>query len=123
LTDNGPLRWTGPAREASLELPLRLEAGTTIELLVAAAMSEEILEELAVEVNRTPVPLLREPAEAGVVFRGVLPSDYRSDRRFTRLVIRTVETVPWKEADPTSTDDTELGVAVSWVRLGAPDGP
>lgn len=122
LTDTGPLRWTGPAREASIELPLRLEPGTTIELLVVAAMSPAILENLRVEVNRTPVPLSRTVAEGGVLFSGVLPPGYRSDRQFVRLVLRTVETIPWNETDPASTDDTELGVAVSRVRLTAPAG-
>jgi len=29
--------------------------------------------------------------------------------------------VRWNEANPDSDDDTELGAAVSWIRLTAPD--
>lgn len=113
----GAVRWTGPAREASIDLPYRLAPGTTVELLAIGAMSDRILETLAVEVNRSPLELSRTPHAHGVVYRGTLPAGYTSPRRWTRLVVRTVETIPWNELHPESPEDAELGVAVSWVRL------
>ncbi len=115
--DFGAVRWTGPAREASIDLPVRLAAGATVEFLAIGAMSDEILDGLVLEVNRVPVGLTKGPGDNGVVFRATLPATYHSDRRFSRLVIRTVETIPWNQVNPESSDDTELGVAISWVRV------
>jgi FkbM family methyltransferase len=113
----GSVRWTGPQREASVDLPFRLAPGARVEILVATAMSAAIVEELALEVNRSPVALERSPHEHGVLYRGGIPGDYASPRLFTRMVLRTPVTVPWNELHPESSDDTELGVAVAWIRL------
>ncbi len=118
----GPVRWTGPQREASIDLDLRLRPGSKVELLAVTAMSPAILENLVLEVNRFAVPLVRSPHEAGVLFTGIVGADYRSSRLFTRLVVRTPETIPWNELNTESSDDTELGVAVTWVRVSSPDG-
>jgi len=116
----GAVRWTGPQREASVDLAWRLPPGSRVELLAVTAMSPAILEHLILEVNRCAVPLVRSAHDLGVVFTGTVPADYRSARMFTRLVVRTPETIPWNELNPTSSDDTELGVAVRWVRVSAP---
>lgn len=116
----GPVRWTGPAREASVDLPFVMPSGSRIDILAVGALSQAILDQLALEVNRAPVVLTRSAHEHGVVFTGQLASDYSSPRDYTRLVLRTVETIPWCEHHPDSTDDLELGVAVSWIRVTAP---
>ncbi len=116
----GVVRWTGPQREASIDLALRLAPGSKIELLAVAAMSPSILEHLVLEVNRQVVPLVRSAHESGVFFTGILGADYQSPRLFTRLVVRTPETIPWNELNPESPDDSELGVAFTWVRVAAP---
>lgn len=113
----GAVRWTGPAREASIDLPVRIAPGARVEFLVIGAMSDRILDELVLEVNRVPVELTRTPHEHGVVFGATVPEGYAPARRFTRLVLRTVETIPWNELHPESNDDIELGLALSWVRL------
>ncbi len=116
----GVVRWTGPQREASIDLAIRLPAGSKIELLAVTAMSPAILENLVLEVNRVAVALDRSAHADGVLFTGVVPVDYRSERLFTRLVIRTPETIPWNELNAESSDDTELGVALAWVGVSAP---
>jgi len=118
----GVVRWTGPQREASIDLALRLHPGSKIELLAVAAMSPAILEHLVLEVNRFAVPLVRSAHESGVLFTGTVGADYRSSRLFTRLVVRTPETIPWNDLNPDSPDDAELGVAFTWVRVTAPGG-
>jgi len=118
----GSARWTGSQREASVDLGFRLRPGSRIELLAVTAMSPAILENLVLEVNRHPVPLDRSQPGEGVLFTGVVPDNYRSTRLFTRLVLRTPETIPWNELHTESSDDTELGVAVAWIRVIAPDG-
>jgi len=116
----GSVRWTGPQREAAVDLAFRLAPGSLVEFLVVTAMSASILESLILEVNRHPVDLERSQHEHGVLYRGRVGADYRSDRLFTRLVIRTAVTIPWNELNPQSSDDTELGVAVAWMRLTSP---
>lgn len=118
----GSLRWSGPSRDASVDIPVMVPAGTRVELLVVAAMSEAILETLVVELNRVPVPMTPSPHEHGLLYSGVVPPGYPSTRPFTRMVIKTVETVPWNQVHPESTEDAELGAALAWVRLTAPDG-
>lgn len=115
------LRWTGPARDASVDIPVVVVAGTRLELLVVAAMSASILENLVVEIDHVPVPVTSSPHPHGLLYSGVVPDGYQSARRFTRMVVRTVETVPWNQLHPDSPDDTELGAAVAWVRFTAPD--
>ena len=116
----GAVRWSGPAREASVDLPVVLRPGARVELLSFGAMSPEIIESLALEVNRVRVPLERSIVGTSILYAGTLPDHYASKRPFTRLLVRTCETIPWNEANPDSTDDTELGFALSWVRLTAP---
>lgn len=116
----GPVRWTGPAREASVDLPVVLLPGSRIELLSFGGMSPSIIESLVLEVNRVPVPLVRSIEGTSILYAGTVPASYSSPRPFTRLLVRTSETIPWNEAHPESTDDTELGIALSWVRLTGP---
>jgi FkbM family methyltransferase len=115
----GPVRWTGPGRESWVDLPLVLLPGTRIELMSFGGMSPSIIDSLVVEVNRAPIPLTRSIEGPGVLYSGTVPDGYSSPRRFTRLLLRTSETIPWCQAHPDSTDDTELGIALSWVRLTA----
>lgn len=116
----GPVRWTGPGRESWVDLPFVLAPCTRVEMLSFGGMSPSIIESLALEVNRVPVPLTRSIEGTAVLYSGAVPADYSTTRPFTRFLLRTSETVPWCEAHPDSADDTELGVALSWVRLTAP---
>lgn len=116
----GSLRWTGPSRDASLDIPVVVSPGTRVELLVVAGMSGPILDNLTVELNGTKVTLTSSPHEHGLLYSGLVPPEYSAARPFTRLVLRTVETVSWNVAHPESTEDIELGVAVAWVRLTSP---
>jgi FkbM family methyltransferase len=117
----GGVRWSGPGRDAWVDLPVAVRPGTRIELLAVGFMTPQIAEALAFELNGVPVRLRTSPHEHGTVYSGVVPDGYRSPRRFTRLMMHTLTPVRWNEANPGSDDDTELGAAVSWIRLTAPD--
>jgi len=123
VVDFGGVRWSGPGRDAWIDLPVSLPPGTRIELLAVGFMTPEIAATLSFELNGSPVTLTASPHARGAIYSGVVPPDYRSPRRFSRLMMRTCETVQWCAANPDSDDDTELGVAVSWVRVTAPDEP
>jgi FkbM family methyltransferase len=118
----GPARWTGPGRDAWLDLPACLLPGTRLDLLVAATMTPEIAEGLTVDVNRTPLPLERTPHDHGILYTGNVPLDYTSRRRSTRLMIRTPAVVPRTGASPDA-NGTEAGAAIAWLRLTPPRTP
>jgi FkbM family methyltransferase len=111
----GHLRWTGPDVEASLDLPVVVPAGTEVEILVSFAMSQEISRGLEVEVDGVSIALERLPNPQGVVLRGAVPDAPLGERRSTRVVLRTPETIA------TRPDGTRrCGVAVRWARFTAP---
>lgn len=117
----GSLRWTGPSRDAVVDIPVVVTAGTRVELLVVAGMSGPILDELVLELDHVAVPVTSSPHEHGLLYSGVVPEGFRSGTYFTRMMIWTIDTVPWNEVYPDSADDTEFGAAVAWVRFTAPD--
>lgn len=122
LHPSGGLRWTGPSRDASVDIPVVVSPGTRVEVLVVAAMSDAILAGLAVAIDHVALAVTASPHEHGVLYSGVVPAGYRSARPFTRLVVRTVETVAWSQVHPESDLDSELGAAVAWVRFTGPTG-
>lgn len=118
------VRWSGPGRDAWVDLPLVVPVGTRIEILAVAAMNQEISEKLVVTLNRAPVTLRQSPHEHGTLYSGTVAGGGpgTSQRDFTRLMVQTPATVAWNVAHPDSPDDLELGIAVAWVRLTLP-GP
>lgn len=119
----GSVRWSGPGRDAFLDFPVVLAPGTRVEVLAVSAINAGVSETLTVDVNGVAVQLVRSPHDLGVLHAGVVPAGYRTERRFTRLAVRTVETRPFNSAHPGSADDREVGVAVAWVRLTSPEPP
>lgn len=89
-------------RHPSLDVPLLVEPGTTVEVLVVAGDPAG----LRVEVNGLPVPWEAEMAEEGTLVRGDVPASYASARAFTRVTLRT-----------------QQSVTVRRVRLTAPSAP
>jgi hypothetical protein len=120
MLDHGGVRWSGPGRDAWIDVPVTLPAGTRIEVLAVAVMNAEISEGIVIEANGIPLHLSRTPHQQGVLYSGDTPPAYHSPRRFTRLMIRTPATVAWNSVHPDSDDDSELGVAVSWLRFTPP---
>lgn len=118
--DWGGIRWTGPGRDAWVDVPVVVPPGTRLEILSASAMSPVIEEGLAAEVNGVQLRLNRSPHERGTLFSGVVPPSYSSPRRFTRVMLRTPVTIPWNQIHPESDDDLELGIAVAWLRFTPP---
>ena len=109
--DQDGARWTGPGRDAAIDVPVLVAPGTTVELLVVAAASQAVLDGLRVEVNGLPVACRQVPSDEGTLVRGVVPASYGSVRPFTRVSLRT----------PALPDDG-VGIAVRRLRLHAPAG-
>ncbi len=115
---SGAARWTGPGRDASIDLQILVSPRTTVEVLVVAAVSPSVLEDLRVEVNGLPISVERVTHDEGTLVRGVVPASYASVRPFTRISLRT----PQPPA-PFAEGEDRVGVAVRWVRLIAPRTP
>lgn len=120
LLEAGGVRWSGPGRDAWVDVPVTAGPGTLVEILAVAFMTPEIAQQLAVDVNGVPLPVTASPHVHGTLYSGSLPAGYASERRFTRVRLRTPAPVPWRELHPESADDTELGLAVTWIRLTTP---
>jgi FkbM family methyltransferase len=123
VLDYGGVRWSGPGRDAWVDMPVVVLPGTRVELLAVGFMTPQIAEALVFDLNGVPIRLTASPHEHGTVYSGLVPDSYRSSRRFTRLMMHTLRPVPWNVANPESADDTELGAALSWIRLTSPDAP
>ncbi len=117
---SGTVRWTGPQREAWIELPLSLPAAARVEVVVCAAAAPRMTDTLMIEVNgREYTPKLA-PIEGGVCCTVVTGVDW--DRGYTRVVLRTEGTLPLAEVQPSAVGWEEYGVAVSSVTFTPPAG-
>jgi FkbM family methyltransferase len=117
----GALRWSGPGRDAWVDVAAVLAPGTRVELLAVAVMAPRLAASLRLEVNGCPVALEPSPHALGTLYAGRLPDSYATPRAFTRLMLRTAEPLPWNRLHPDSQDDSERGVAIAWLRLTGPE--
>jgi hypothetical protein len=120
MHDWGGIRWTGPGRDAWVDVPYVLPPGTRVEILSVAAMSAAIEDGLAVECNGARLQLSRSPHQRGTLISGTVPWDYASDRPYTRVMLQTPGTIRWNVANPGSDNDADLGIAVAWMRFTPP---
>jgi FkbM family methyltransferase len=111
-------RWTGPGAHAWIDLPLQVQPGSRIELMVVAAFDWYGFGTIGLEVNGVPLELDRIPHDGGFIVSGIVPRDYESGRRFTRISIRTPEPMPQHETP----DPRKLGLGVTELRLRPPPG-
>ena len=115
---DGWMRWTGPQREAAIELPLTLPPQSRVDVVVRAGATARTLATLVIEVNGRGGALTQAPVEDGVRYTLETGPDW--ERGYTRIVFRTDVTVPWAEVEPGAGDWAEYGVAVSAVTLTPP---
>jgi len=109
------IRWTGPSRTATVDLPVRLPPETVIEITCASVAAPDLVEGWSLDVNGTPVRLARYREGDELVYRGAI---VRASPRlgFTRLSLRTSRTVPFQLSGPRR-DTVRVGLAVSRIRL------
>jgi hypothetical protein len=109
-------RWTGPGDHAWIDVPIQLPPGTRVEWSVAAVRERDAYGKISVDVNGVPLDLDRSAHDGGFVLGGTVPDDYRSDRRFTRVSIRTPEPVPMRGTP----DPRKISLGVTELRLLVP---
>lgn len=110
-----PARFTGPSRRAWVDLPVRLPAGSGIELVVVEFDLRQC-DALALTANDAVVPMEWRADPPRVIGAGRVPDDYDNARDFTRVTITTPE--PTRR--PTGIDPRKFGIAVSELRLVPP---
>lgn len=113
IAGGSPLRWSGPADFSTIDLPLRVRAGDSIEFRILATIRAEFLAELAVEVNGRAVPTTLD-VDGGVTLRGVLPAGVEGP--WTSITIGC-PALAWREVHPETVDSGRRGVALHSVRF------
>lgn len=113
IDGESPLRWSGPADRATIDLPLRVRAGDSIVIRILATIKPEFLVELSMEVNGRHVSTVLD-LDGGVTLRGILPAGVEGP--WTSITIRC-PTVPWRDVHPGSVDPGRRGLAFEHVRL------
>jgi FkbM family methyltransferase len=109
-------RWTGPGRQAWIDVPFRLLPGSRVEVVAVGVPDRCGAATIGVEVNGRPLALELIEEDGGLVLSGTLPDDYETDRQYTRLSIRTPEPVPrFGTIDP-----RKVGLGIAGLTLHAP---
>jgi FkbM family methyltransferase len=111
-------RWTGPGRQAWIDIPFRLPPTTRVELVIAVASTAQECRPIEVTLNGIALDFeYTAHGCGGLLLSGRLPADYESGRLFTRISIRAAEPRPRDGTDPRKT-----GLGVTELRLLPPTG-
>lgn len=113
---HGTYHWSGPGRQATLNMLLHPGQPARVIFSIIAAITPEALDNFRLQVNGQPIGLNRYPGQAGaVVFIGYLPAAAKSDG-FTRLTFELDRTL--SPATLTDSDDERLlGLALSRLEI------
>jgi hypothetical protein len=117
----GWLRWTGPQRESAVHIPVTLEVGALVSVMVVGAVATDLIETVALEVNGAVVETTLTSAEdSGIphfIVEGRVTQTW--DEPHSRLILRVAQTLPWKSVDKSSTDSTEFGIAIQAITISS----
>jgi FkbM family methyltransferase len=109
-------RWSGPGRQAWIDIPFRLQPGTRVELTVAAVHDVQGYRPIGVEVNGLALQIEMAQQDGRLVISGTVPENYVTNRRFSRVLIRTPEPVSGRS----TADPRKVGLGVTELRLSPP---
>ena len=116
-------RWTGPATESTLDLPLASGQDLTLRMKVVGGITPEVVNGLTLTVGDRPIPLtkvchVQDDGLFLVLYQGTIPqSVIESDRPFTRLRFQVPRTQSLQSLDPSNPDYRPVGLAVNQIRL------
>jgi glycosyltransferase involved in cell wall biosynthesis len=114
LADGDHLRWTGPAPEAVLNLPIRLTRTTRIRIRVFAVVPPHLPEHIRIRCNDHELAPHFFAAPSGIDVIVTCPAS--PDTPWTQLAI-TCPTRPWVEIHPETHDPGARGVAISKIEF------
>lgn len=102
-------------------LDLAIESGEELLLIfhVMGAVSDAVLNSLTVYINHHRIALTAKLLLTGEIeYRGVIPQQaIPDDLYFSKLAFEISQVIRPVEIDPTNTDDRELGIALSWLKI------
>ena len=109
--------WSGPGLISGFDLPCPSSPDIQISFCVLKVLQPEIIEQLSLNINDFPVPLIhREDPDGSYVFTSVIPPDAVSGQ-FLKLVFMVPMTVLPRTVDPGNLDTRHLGILLNWVKL------
>lgn len=119
--DGGWMRWTGPQRESAVHIPVTLEIGALVTVMVVGAVATDLIETVLLEVNGAVVETTLTSAEdSGIphfIVEGRVTQTW--DESHSRLILRVARTLPWKSVEKSSTDSTEFGIAIKAITISS----
>jgi hypothetical protein len=116
----GNFRWSGPAIESSVILPVKVDTALEVRALVVSSIAADTLANARISVNGTPLQARLEPAESGALrWIGIIRPDQlpADDREEVRLCFSLRET--HRPIDLGLSEDRRwLGVAIGDIEVG-----
>jgi len=114
-----PMLWSGPGTESWLRLRLRTDRDLSLQVHIGNAVSQQVVESLALTVNGAPVPMtLRSISGRQVLGTANLPVDVlRRGDADTLLTFRVDQTRSWHQLDASCPDTLQRGVAFCQLKV------
>ncbi|ABA57261.1 hypothetical protein Noc_0748 [Nitrosococcus oceani ATCC 19707] len=119
--DNSTFRWSGPAAESFIDLPLQGGRDWVLEFRIVHALTLDILDSLRVTANGTPLELeMTEGTKETTVrrYRSLIPAKVIANKSSgpVRLVFKVNRTLSPQSLDPANPDERQVGIALNWIR-------
>jgi len=103
---------------ATLNLRPARSRPSTFRCLLSHAISEAVLEHLAISVNSMPLRLQKRAVDGGILVEGdIVQAAWATDSSVARLTFTCPVMGRPCDVDPASTDRRNLGVALAWLRM------
>lgn len=110
----GDFQWTGPSTTTTLHAPLDRSSPLRLSIQVMASLAPFVFDSLRLRVDDVPLEAHAVPGDGCTVVTATIPAATLSDPApATRIVLEVAEVIRPSDLDPASTDDRELGLAIS----------
>lgn len=123
--DGGWMRWTGPQRESAIHIPVTLDVGAVVRVVIVSSAAADLIASVILEVNGIAVTTVLTSTELSgaphFVIEGHIAQTW--DEPHSRLILRTDRTLPWKSIDGSSNDATEYGIAIKEITISQGNPP
>ena len=116
---HGAYRWSGPAKLASIAIPVPLEEPLEVRVLIVHWLKELVLQSVGLQVNGCALVTQHIPGPAGtVILTGQILPESVSDRDRTAIRLTLSVDKTYRPSDVLNNADRRwLGLAVGWVEL------
>ena len=118
-SDGGWMRWTGPQRESAVHIPVTLEVGAVVSIMIVGAVASDLIRSVILEVNGVAVKTTVTSKETSGVPHSIIEGRVTQtwNEPHSRLLLRTSRTLPWNSIDSASSDSAEYGIAIKEITI------